>query len=105
MENYTYLELFLAVLAIGLVAEVWLILLPAVRGKVGGASWVREAIWISLLGLIVMAVFYGILYDLDTVLDPLKWVLAVVFALVGWFIGDFISQFLLYRKIGLPHRP
>ena len=105
VENYTYLELFLAVLAIGLVAEIWLMLLPVVRGKVGGASWVREAIWISLLGLMVMAVFYGILYDLDTVLDPLKWVLAVVFALVGWFIGDFISQFLLYRKIGLPHRP
>jgi predicted Ser/Thr protein kinase len=100
-QEYEIIWMVIAVVASGVIMELWVFFLPRIKGKAGDEAWVRELIWLVLMAVLGITVFFIILFDLDTGIDPLKWLLAAIFAVIGWFIGDFIHQFLLYKKTGL----
>ena len=100
-QGYTWEEYALAVLTSGAVMEIWAAFLPYVKGQAGNETWVRELIWLAIMEIIGMILFFGLLRGWETALTPLMWGFSALFAGIGWFVGDLIQQYFLYRKTGI----
>ncbi|MEA3439858.1 MAG: hypothetical protein U9R58_06215, partial [Chloroflexota bacterium] len=71
------------------------------KGNAGNDAWIRELVWLMIMEIIGIALFLGLLTKWESGLTPLQWGLSALFAGIGWFMGDLIRQYLLYRKTGL----
>jgi len=100
-QGYTWGEYALAVLVSGVVMEIWAAFLPFVKGQTGKEAWIRELAWLSIMEIIGMMLFFGLLSGWESALNPLMWGFSALFGGIGWFLGDLIQQYLLYRKTGL----
>lgn len=100
-QGYTWGEYALAVLVSGAVMEIWAAFLPYVKGKTGKEAWIRELVWLSIMEIIGMILFLGLLRGWETALNPMMWGFSALFGGIGWFLGDLIQQYVLYRKTGL----
>ncbi len=100
-QGYEIIWMLIALVASGLFMEIWAFFLPRIKGKAGDEAWGRELIWLVLMEVFGITMFFSILFSPEVGLDPIKWLLAAIFAVIGWFVGDFIRQYLLYRKTGL----
>jgi serine/threonine protein kinase len=104
-QGYPIWRLFLAVGVSAVFMELWLLLLPRVKGKTTGDHWGREVLWLALMAMIAIGIFNAVLFRLESGFDPLRLGMAVLFGVIGWFIGDFIRQYVQYRKTGIRSRP
>ena len=102
--TYTWTELAVALLASGIFMEAWLAFLPRVKAAGIGETWKREAAWLAGMAAIGTLIFFGILTDWITGYYPAQWLVGAAFGLLGWFLGDFIQQYLLFKKTGLHYR-
>jgi serine/threonine-protein kinase len=100
-QGYTWQEFALAIAVSGVFMEVWAALLPFIKGNAGNDAWKRELVWLMIMEIIGIALFLGLLTKWESGLTPLQWGLSALFAGIGWFMGDLIRQYLLYRKTGL----
>ncbi len=97
-QGYQWVSLFLGALASAIYMEVWVAVLPRIRGGRGGEAWLREAVWLALMEIVGTLLFFGVVSGWRTGLDPIQWLLSALFGVAGWFVGDFLQQYLLYRR-------
>lgn len=100
-QGYSWLDLILAVLVSGAFMEGWLYFLPKVRGDRGSEAWPREMAWLAGMEVIGTALFMGIVTGWITGFNPVQWLVSAVLGAIGWFVGDTLQQYLLYKKTGL----
>lgn len=100
-QGYTWLNLGLATLLSGVFVELWVLLLPKVKGDRGDEGWRIEAVWMAGMALIAALLFMGLATGWITGWKPVQLVLSALLGLGGWFLGDMLKQYLLYRKTGL----
>jgi hypothetical protein len=103
-QGYQWTDLLLAALLSGVFMEVWVAFLPKVKGDRGDDTWLREVGWMAGMALIGTFLFFGLATQWVTGFDPLQWFLSAVFGAVGWFLGDLVQQFLLYKQTGLKRK-
>jgi hypothetical protein len=99
-QGYSWGEYALAAGTSALFMEAWVALLPLVQKVVDVQKWVSELVWLILMEISGVAIFFGLLISWESVLNPLVLGLSAIFAGLGWFLGDLIRQYLLYRKTG-----
>lgn len=75
--------------------------LPKVRGKHQDEAWQRELVWLSLMAISVSVLMIGVVWSWDFGLNPLLWISAAMLGALGWFIGDSIQQWLLFKQTGI----
>ncbi|GEM_PF-1585120 len=75
--------------------------LPKVRGKYQDEAWQRELAWLCLMAISVSALMIGMVWNWDFGLNPLLWISAALLGALGWFIGDSIQQWLLFKQTGI----
>jgi len=93
--------MLVAALLAGALIEGFTRLLPKVRGKNLDEAWQRELAWLCLMAVIVAMVMVGIPWGLDFALNPILWICAALLGALGWFIGDSIQQWLLFKQTGI----
>ena len=103
-QGFQWTDLLLAALLSGVFMEVWVAFLPKLKGDRGSDAWLLEVIWIAAMAMIGTVIFFGLATQWITGFDPLQWFLGAVFGAVGWFLGDLVQQFLLYKQTGLKRR-
>ena len=99
-QSFTVGKLIFAVITSGLFMEFWLVFIGFIRGKEGKDAWMREAVWLVGMSVIGMALFFGIVTNLRSGYHPLQLLFAALFGGVGWFLGDLIQQYFVFRKTG-----
>jgi serine/threonine protein kinase, bacterial len=97
---FTNENTILATLVSGLFLEVWLALLPHIKGKTGPDAWKREMGWYALMGAPFAFIYLSLISSGVIGNNPLTWLFGGVFAGAAWFLGDLINQYLLYRQTG-----
>jgi len=102
-QGYSWQDYALAIGVSGIVMELWTALLPLVERFTSIQAWVRELIWLILMEIIGMIIFFGLLGGWEVSLNPLMWGFSALFGGIGWFLGDLIQQFILYRRTGFKH--
>lgn len=100
-EYYGPLNLILGSIISGLVMEVWVAFLPRLKDAPQRLVWLREAVWIALMAVIGTALFFLIVTSFDSGYNPLQWLLSAILGIVGWFLGDLIQQYLVYKRTGI----
>lgn len=100
-EFYGPVRLLLGAVISGIVMELWVFFLPRIKDRRGGAAWQRELIWLALMAVIGAIIFFAIVTALRYGFNPIMWVLAAIFGGLGWFVGDLVQQYLLYKRTGL----
>jgi len=99
-QGYSWGEYALAAGTSALFMEAWVALLPLVQKMVAVQNWISELVWLILMEISGVAIFFGLLFSWESVLNPLVLGLSAIFAGLGWFLGDLIRQYLLYRQTG-----
>jgi hypothetical protein len=102
---YAWTTLFLGVMISGLFMEIWLIFLPRIKGTGGRETWQRELIWLIGMAVIGTSLFLGFTTGWDEGLRPIQWVVCAILGAVGWFLGDLLQQYLLYKQTGFHRQP
>jgi tRNA A-37 threonylcarbamoyl transferase component Bud32 len=97
---FTTENTILATIASGVFLEVWLALLPSIKGKSGPDAWKREISWYALMGAPLAFIYLSSISSGVIGNNPLTWLFGGVFAGAAWFLGDLINQYLLYRQTG-----
>lgn len=100
-QGYTWLSLGLATLLSGAFVEIWAMFLPKIKGDRGDEAWLREAVWMVVMAVIATMLFFGLVTGWITGWKPAQLLISAVLGLIGWFLGDMLKQYLLYRKTGL----
>jgi serine/threonine protein kinase len=100
-QGYSWGALALGALFSGAFAEIWVMFLPKLKGDRGDEAWSREAAWLAAMAVISAAIFMGLVTAGESGLKPMQWLVSAVLGVIGWFVGDMIKQYLLYRKTGL----
>jgi len=90
----------LAILASGIFLEGWLFFLPKIKGQGGQDAWRRELAWYASMGAPAVLLFYYLLARGLIGMNPLAWIFGAGFSGLGWFLGDLVNQWLLYRQTG-----
>lgn len=103
-QTYEWLGLFLAALLSGAFMEVWVAFLPKIKGDRGEESWRREALWLVGMAVIGSMIFLEIVTQGYTGIQPVQLITSAILGVIGWFWGDFLRQFLFYRKTGIRRR-
>ena len=98
---YSPANLILAALSSGTVMEGWVFFLPGIKKRGGGETWKREMAWLAGMAVIGIILFYGIVTNWSAGLNPISWFFAALFGCIGWFLGDLINQYWVYRQTGL----
>ncbi|MBL7198550.1 MAG: protein kinase [Anaerolineae bacterium] len=104
--NYGYIPSGRIVLALvaavgsGLVIEGFLRLLPRVRGRQHEERWRRELAWLVTMATVSALIVNSILWGIRWVLSPLMWISGALLGALGWFLGDLLHQYMLYRQTG-----
>ncbi len=93
--------MLVAALLAGALIEGFTRLLPKVRGKNRDEAWQRELAWLCLTAVVVSIVMVGIPWGADFALNPILWICAALLGALGWFIGDSIQQWLLFKQTGI----
>lgn len=83
------------------VIETFTRLLPKVRGKIQDEAWQRELAWLCLMALLVSTLMVGLVWGWGFGLNPIMWISSIGLGALGWFIGDSIQQWLLFKQTGL----
>ena len=100
-ENYGLL--FLGAVASGLFMELWVAILPKLKGGRSDA-WLLEMVWLGIMAAVGVTILYAIpaipVGDFD-VLRAGRWIGAMVLGSVGWFLGDMVDQYLFLRRTGI----
>ncbi len=86
-----------AVLA-GLVVEGMLWPLPKWAPLNKPNAWMVDLAWLALVGVVAASLIHAMLYKFETGFDPVLWISSAALGAAGWFIGDFIRQFMTMRK-------
>ena len=81
--------------------EVFTRFLPKVRGKNQDEAWQRELAWLCLMAVLVSALMTGLVWDWGFGLNPIMWISSSGLGALGWFIGDSIQQWLLFKQTGI----
>jgi len=102
---YLWEGMFLGVAISGLFMEVWLIFLPVIKGAGGKETWQRELIWLIGMAVIGTSLFLGFTTGWQEGLKPIQWVVCAILGAAGWFLGDIIQQYLLYKQTGFRRQP
>jgi serine/threonine protein kinase len=100
-QGYAWSWLFLAAVASGAVMEIWVSFLPRVKGDLGAQGWKRELAWISIMAAIGSSLFLWIVSQGIISIHIVRIVMGAVLGGIGWFVGDLIQQYLLYRRSGV----
>ncbi|MBN1146995.1 MAG: serine/threonine protein kinase [Anaerolineales bacterium] len=112
-QGYQWIDLLVAALLSGAFMELWVSLLPLVKGGARNRDatgrrekreddvWLREAGWMAVMAVFGTVLFFGLVTQWTTGFIPIQWFLSAVFGVLGWFLGDLIQQYLLYRRAGL----
>ena len=100
-QGYSWALLGLGTLLSGIFVEVWVSFLPRVKGDRGDDAWIREAAWLAGMATLGTIIFFGLVTNWVTGLYPAQWIMSAVLGVIGWFLGDILKQYLLYRKTGL----
>jgi len=100
-QTYGWVSLFLGALISGLFMEVWLIFIPKIKGDRGIESWKREALWLSGMEVIGTAIFFEIVTQGYTGILLVQLITSAVLGVAGWFFGDFLREFVYFRKTGI----
>jgi len=103
-QTYEWLGLFLAALLSGFFMEVWVAFLPKIKGDRGDESWKREALWLMGMAVVGSAIFFEIVTQGYTGIQLVQLMTSAILGVIGWFWGDFLRQFLFYRKTGIRRR-
>jgi uncharacterized membrane protein YeaQ/YmgE (transglycosylase-associated protein family) len=53
------------------------------------------------MAVIATALFFGLVTNWVTGWKPAQLLTSAVLGLIGWFLGDMLKQYFLYRKTGL----
>jgi len=103
---YSWNTLFLGVVISGMFMELWLIFLPRIKGSGGGSeTWQRELIWLIGMAVIGISLFLGFTTGWQEGLKPIQWVVCAILGAAGWFLGDLLQQYLLYKQTGFRRSP
>lgn len=86
-------------LTAGAFAELWLALLPKIRGT-GADPWQREVGWLAVMAVIVATVGRVVLVSPAFGLSPTMWIFSALIGALGWFLGDLVQQYLFLRQRG-----
>lgn len=100
-DFYGPTSLILGALISGAVMEGWVAFLPRIKDRPGGTAWQRELVWLCLMEVVGTALFFAIVTRLLYGLNPSMWFMAALFGAAGWFLGDMLRQYLIYRQTGL----
>jgi hypothetical protein len=100
-QGFAWINLILAALLSGAFMEVWVAILPRLKGSRGDEAWLLEAGWLAAMAVIGTMLFFGLVSNWTTGLHPMQWFLSAVFGVIGWFLGDLLQQLILYRRTGL----
>jgi hypothetical protein len=103
-QTFEWLYLFLAALLSGGIMEIWVAFLPKIKGDRGDEFWRGEALWLMVMAVIGSVIFLEIVTQGITGLEPVQLITSAVLGVIGWFWGDFLRQFLYYRKTGIRRR-
>jgi serine/threonine-protein kinase len=103
-QTYGWIYLFLAALLSGLFMEIWATFLPRIKGDRGDESWRREAIWLMVMAVFGSSIFLEVVTQGYTGIQPVQIITSSILGVIGWFWGDFLRQFLFYRKTGIRRR-
>jgi len=103
-QGYEWRALFGAVLVSGAFIEAWVSLLPLIKRGRGDDGWVREVIWLAIMEVLATVLFFGIVTGWKSGLEPIQWLLSVVFGVIGWFMGDILNQYMLFRQVGFEYQ-
>jgi hypothetical protein len=99
-QTFQWSDLFLAALLSGAFMEIWVAFLPKIIGDRGKEAWSREALWLMGMALIGSIIFFEIVTRGYTGVQPVQLITSAILGVFGWFWGDFLRQFLFYRKTG-----
>jgi serine/threonine protein kinase len=102
---YSWNTLFLGVVISGMFMELWLIFLPRIKGAGGKETWQRELIWLIGMAVIGISLFLGFTTGWQEGLKPIQWVVCAILGAAGWFLGDLLQQYLLYKQTGFRRSP
>jgi serine/threonine protein kinase len=102
---FTAESLISSLLVSGLFMEVWLFFLARIKGKSGPEAWKREMAWYAGMGAPVVLAFFYIAGGGSIGMNPLSWLFGCGFSAFGWFLGDLVNQYVLYRQIGYRRIP
>jgi len=91
----------LAIIVSGVLIEFFTRTLPKVRGRSQDDAWQRELAWLCLMAISVSALMLSLAWGWDFGMNPIMWSAAAVLGALGWFIGDSIQQWLLFKQTGL----
>lgn len=100
-QGYTWVGLVLGALVSGAFMEIWVAFLPRVKGDRGQEGWLREAAWLAAMAMVGTVLFMGLVTNWATGMHLEQWFVSAVLGCIGWFLGDMLQQYLLYRKTGL----
>ena len=101
-QGYTWGALITGALVSGAVMELWVFFLPKVKENLPDSSaWKVEIAWMAVMAAMGAALFFVITTRGASGIDLFQWVAAALFGAIGWFLGDLLQQYLLYRRTGL----
>lgn len=93
-----YIPLFLASLISGGFIELWLYLLPKIKGmRSANQTWLVECGWLALMSMLGTALLYGIV-DVQELTRWGQWIGSAILGGLGWFVGDMVHQYLVLRQ-------
>ena len=85
----------------GLLIEGFAWLLPRVQGKRRGEAWVREMLWLTAMGVSATLAYTIVAWGIRWITHPLLWISSACMGALGWFLGDMVQQYFLYRQTGM----
>jgi serine/threonine protein kinase len=103
-QGYPWADLLIGALISGAFMEIWVAFLPKVKGKRGQENWLLEVVWISVMAVVGTLLFFGLVTDWVTGFEPIQIIISAILGVLGWFLGDLIQQYLLYRQTGIWRR-
>ena len=96
MEDEYLIGLLIGVLASAVFIEVWLRFLDRIRGSRGKEAWVRELVWFCVMAMIATGILYEL--TLESGMNLWLWLGAAFLAVLGWFVGDSVKEYLNIRR-------
>jgi Protein kinase domain len=100
-QTYEWLFLLLAAISSGAFMEIWVTFLPRIKGDRGDEFWRGEVLWLMVMAVVGCVIFFEIVTQGYTGLGPVQLIISAILGAIGWFWGDFLRQFLYYRKTGI----
>ncbi len=99
-QGYGWTWLLFGALASGVFMEIWVAFLPRIKGNLGADGWKREVAWVSIMATVGASLFLWVVSRGIISIDIIRLLMGLALGCAGWFIGDLVQQFLLYRRSG-----